>query len=78
MPQFLVVLTYFFVAKDARAFEFCYPDFVTGHLILSRISGCSQCYKCEVLTLVSAVWGAARSPAVRAPPSTNLSSWTSN
>ena len=24
-PQFLVVLTYFLVAEDARMFEFCYP-----------------------------------------------------
>ena len=26
MPQFLVVLTYFLVAEDARTLEFCYPD----------------------------------------------------
>ena len=25
-PQFLVVLTYFLVAEDARTLEFCYPD----------------------------------------------------
>ena len=24
-PQFLVVLTYFFIAKDVRTLEFCYP-----------------------------------------------------
>ena len=24
-PQFLVVLTYFLVAEDARTLEFCYP-----------------------------------------------------
>ena len=27
-PQFLVVLTYVLVTKDARTFEFCYPGMV--------------------------------------------------
>ena len=27
-PQFLVVLTYFLVAKDARTLEFCYPVYI--------------------------------------------------
>ena len=26
MPKFLVVLTYFLVAEDARTLEFCYPE----------------------------------------------------
>ena len=25
-PQFLVILTYFLVAEDARMLEFCYPE----------------------------------------------------
>ena len=31
-PQFLVVLTYFLVADDARTLEFCYPELSWCHV----------------------------------------------
>ena len=37
-PQFLVFLTYFLVAEDARTLEFCYPDVANG-LVTNYVEG---------------------------------------
>ena len=38
-PQFLVVLTYFLVAEDARTLEFCYPRRYTFGTLAQKFQG---------------------------------------